>query len=402
MKLYLKILFFTFHFLLFTQVNSQNSDCSDLLILKDTIYHSKAIAGFGNQKEFSGNALENEKIFEEEKNSIWYFFIVPRDGVLTFDIITKNKQDDWDFLLYEYRKKFCKRIEDKVIEPVRTNLSRSPITGLSENATENFVGAGINDNYSNSIAVKKGDRFVLVVNNPKRSGGTHTLILHYPQQKSSVDKPIEAPKIEQVTTKFELVIKNKITNDLVKGNLTLVGLEKEPIVSVAQPVYVKYVSKKNRKVHITALAKGYMLYDRAIKVGKNKVSYSHDILLEPIAKGAKVNLKRIQFEGNKSTFLPGAKSSLNALLSFMKENPKVVIEVEGHVNGPGQKNTKEYKALSYSRAYAVKAFLIKNGIDENRIDFKGYGNSQMLYPNPRSEYQQAANRRVEIKILSNE
>ena len=86
----------------------------------------------------------------------------------------------------------------------------------------------------------------------------------------------------------------------------------------------------------------------------------------------------------------------------MTENPRVVIEVEGHVNGPGQKNSKDYKALSYSRAYSVKSYLMKNGIEKARIDFKGYGNSKMLYPAPKSQYQESANRRVEIKILSNE
>ena len=86
----------------------------------------------------------------------------------------------------------------------------------------------------------------------------------------------------------------------------------------------------------------------------------------------------------------------------MNQNPNVAIEVEGHVNGPGQKNSKDYQELSYNRAYAVKAYLIKSGVDKGRIDFKGYGNSKMLYPNPNSPFQESANRRVEIKITSNE
>ena len=45
---------------------------------------------------------------------------------------------------------------------------------------------------------------------------------------------------------------------------------------------------------------------------------------------------------------------------------------------------------------------LTTSVDKGRIDFKGYGNSKMLYPNPKSPYQQSANRRVEIKITSNE
>jgi len=87
-------------------------------------------------------------------------------------------------------------------------------------------------------------------------------------------------------------------------------------------------------------------------------------------------------------------------LLFMEKNPTVMIEVGGHVNGPGERNFKRYKELSYNRADAVKSYLIKNGIVESRVDFKGYGNSQMLYSRPKSPYQESANRRVEIKILS--
>ncbi|MBL4669619.1 MAG: OmpA family protein [Flavobacteriales bacterium] len=403
MKQHLKILIILFIILNSSFLIGQNADCDNLLILKDTIYHSKAISGFGDKKEFSGNELENDRTFEDEKNSIWYFIVAPSDGVFTFDIITENTNDDWDFLLYKYKKKFCKQIEDKVIVPIRTNLSRSPITGLSREGGSNFVGAGINANYSRPIRVKKGDRFVLVVNNPKRAGGIHILKLHFPPSKEAIEtKPIKEEPIESTTTKFELVVKNKGTKDLLKGDLSITGVSAEAIIVNGKSVYVQFLSKKNRVVHISASAKGYMLFDKELKVGKNRVIFSYDIFLEPIKTGAKVNLKKIQFLGNRSDFLPGASSSLEALLSFMQKNPKVVIEIEGHVNGPKQKNSKEYKELSYSRSYAVKAFLIKNGIEKERIDFKGYGNSQMLYPNPKSEYQQSANRRVEIKILSNE
>ena len=93
-----------FLFLLFTQVIGQNADCDKMFILKDTIYHTKAISGYGVKREFSGNALDDSKIFEKEANSIWYFITAQQDAVLTFDIITENKNDDWDFVMYQYSK----------------------------------------------------------------------------------------------------------------------------------------------------------------------------------------------------------------------------------------------------------------------------------------------------------
>ena len=78
------------------------------------------------------------------------------------------------------------------------------------------------------------------------------------------------------------------------------------------------------------------------------------------------------------------------------------IEIGGHINfplynaqGPGEFE----QNLSDNRAGMVKAFLVKNGIAENRITAVGYCNKQMKFPMARKEEQMAKNRRVEIKII---
>ena len=388
----------TFLFLLLTEVIGQNADCSNALLLEDTIYHSPAITGFGNVKEFDGNHLEDKKLFEEEANSIWYVIDVKADGVFTFDIITENENDDWDFLLYQNQPMICKKLKEKTIKPIRSNLSRSPITGLSLTAEERFVSAGINNNYSKAINVEEGDQYVLIVNNPKTSGGKHTLVLHLPEKKEEIlesKQPVN-------TTIFKLEVKDAITKESVKSFMSISGLTKKRIELTEAITFVDTISKKNRDVSVEASAKGYMLLSEAFKVSKTKSKHFTEILLEKIEVGKKVNLPNIQFFGDQFKLLPTSKPSLNSLLLFMKSNSTVKIEVGGHVNGPGERNTKRYKELSYNRAYAVKADLVKNGIAADRIDFKGYGNSQMLYSEPKSAYQESANRRVEIKILSNE
>ena len=394
----------TYLFLLFTKVFGQHADCDQLLILKDTIYHTKAIAGFGAKKEFSGNTLEDAKTFEKEANSIWYFFRSEKDAMLTFDIITDNPADDWDFVLYNYAKDFCNKVANHEIVALRSNLSRSSITGLSRKGTQSFVGAGINKNYSRPIRVKKGSRYVLVVNNSKRAGGKHTLILHYsttkPVKKVVVEKAIEVPA--PLVTNFKLEMKDAITKEPVLAFATISGFKDSVVEVVGKSIYEKEIEKMNHQIVIDVSAKGYMLQSKEVKISKNSSSFVTEILLKKIEKGQKVILKNIQFYGNRYEFLPKSSNSLKTLLSFMVENSNVVIEIEGHVNGPGQKNTKDYQQLSYSRAYAVKGYLMDNGIAKERIDFKGYGNSKMIYPRPKSPGQEAANRRVEIKILSNE
>ena len=393
------VLFFGF----LASIQSQNADCSSMIELKEKVYNSGPIIGFGDVREFEGYEKNNTKFFEQEENSAWYLITVPDSGIFTFDIKTHNEQDDWDFMLFEHKKMFCKRIADKKIMPIRANLSRSSFTGLKEGAKHEFIGAGINDNYSKPVIANKGDQFVLVVNNPKQSGKKHTIVLHFPESKKT--EIVEEQNIEVINPKvipYRLQVKDIDTKQLVKSNLVITGLKKKSIVLDNVAEYEVEITRKNHDVDISASAKGYMLTSKQFRINKTKGRYETILYLEKIKVGQKVNLKNIQFEGDKPTFLNTAEAPLKALLKFMEVNPTVKIEIEGHVNGPNKKNTKDYKQLSYSRSYAVKYYLIQNNIDENRIDFTGYGNSKMLYPDPKSEYQESANRRVEIKIISND
>ena len=54
------------------------------------------------------------------------------------------------------------------------------------------------------------------------------------------------------------------------------------------------------------------------------------------------------------------------------------------------------------RRLASHASTACNGKPERRLlSFVGLGNSQMLYPEPKDKEQSEANRRVEVKIVSN-
>jgi outer membrane protein OmpA-like peptidoglycan-associated protein len=83
----------------------------------------------------------------------------------------------------------------------------------------------------------------------------------------------------------------------------------------------------------------------------------------------------------------------------MSENPTIKVEIAGHVNGLGKKNKKEFKDLSTSRAQAVQDYLVLNGIPAVNLQVTGYGNAEMLFPEPLNNGQMEANRRVEIRIL---
>lgn len=394
------LLLSTLTFLLSTQVKGQHADCNNLLELKDTVYIAKNIKGFGLKKEFSGNDLENKLGFEEEVNSIWYLIKMPANGKFTFEIIAQDKDDDWDFLLYEHKNLFCKRIDSNKIKPIRSNLSRSATTGLSLTSTQEFSGAGLNDNFSKYLNVQEDDEYVLVVNNPKKANASHQLVLHLPQKRKVIkEAPVIETKTESDLKKFLLEIKDKSSKKALPANVSINGLRNEVIELSNLTVYETAVEKQNYEVNVIAYANGYMLSSFDYKLSKTRGSDREIIYLEPIEEGKKVNLKSIQFYGERADFLPTAEGALNSLLSFMGLNPSIKIEIEGHVNGPDKSNTSAFKKLSFARALAVKNYLVENGIESNRIQYIGYGNSKMLYPFPMKEEEHSANRRVEVKII---
>jgi outer membrane protein OmpA-like peptidoglycan-associated protein len=114
--------------------------------------------------------------------------------------------------------------------------------------------------------------------------------------------------------------------------------------------------------------------------------------------GDLIKLKNIYFFNNSARLLPNSEPVLYELLCVMNDNPKLKIEIQGHIccqTVPSVYN------VSISRARAVWMFLIKNGINKNRMVFKGYGTSKPIHPIPEKTAQEEEdNRRVEIMILS--
>ncbi len=126
-----------------------------------------------------------------------------------------------------------------------------------------------------------------------------------------------------------------------------------------------------------------------------------EFALPKVEKGAVFPIKNLYFVGNKYVLLPKSEPTLPKLLAFMKKNDCGKIEIAGHINQPNRPpvvpESWDFK-LSVNRAKMVYDYLLENGISADRMTYKGYGNSQMIYPTARTEEKQAKNRRVEIRV----
>lgn len=117
--------------------------------------------------------------------------------------------------------------------------------------------------------------------------------------------------------------------------------------------------------------------------------------LQPVEIGTTVNLKNVLFVQTKTEILPESYPELDLVVSFLKENPKVKIELMGHTDSRGVHA--DNVRLSQQRADKVKEYLVSKGIDSRRISGKGFGGSKPIASND-SEESRKMNRRVEFVI----
>ncbi|MCG8332128.1 MAG: OmpA family protein [Chitinophagales bacterium] len=114
-------------------------------------------------------------------------------------------------------------------------------------------------------------------------------------------------------------------------------------------------------------------------------------------------LLNVYYEVGRSSVNSGSVSELMRLLGLLREKDNISIEIRSHTdsNGSDEANLR----LSQRRADAIVRFLVKSGIDRDRLIAKGYGESRPVngctdgIPCTEIEYQE--NRRTEFKVMSN-
>lgn len=114
--------------------------------------------------------------------------------------------------------------------------------------------------------------------------------------------------------------------------------------------------------------------------------------------GHVMRLNNLIFELGKSKISPESYGELELVQKMMKDNAKMVIQLEGHTDYQG--NAKDNMKLSKDRVDAVKKYLEKMGISGSRIKTKAFGGTQPLSKDDTPEAHRL-NRRVELRILSN-
>lgn len=148
-------------------------------------------------------------------------------------------------------------------------------------------------------------------------------------------------------------------------------------------------------------ADGYYVNDTIITID-SLISFDEIIRnfsLIPRKEGLIIEMKNILFKVNSSVLEDSSYQEIDKVARFMKSNSGVAIEIRGHTNGLCDDDY--CNMLSEKRAKAVVEYLIKNGIDRNRLTYKGLGKTQPIADNKTVAGRQA-NQRVEFMITKTE
>lgn len=114
-------------------------------------------------------------------------------------------------------------------------------------------------------------------------------------------------------------------------------------------------------------------------------------------RGIVLTLGDVLFDVDRSTLKPGARASLEKLVTFLNENPDRNLEIEGHTDSTGSRAHNE--ELSQARADSVASFLASRGISGSRVQTRGLAFDFPVASNDTAAGRQL-NRRVEIIIAN--
>ncbi len=97
--------------------------------------------------------------------------------------------------------------------------------------------------------------------------------------------------------------------------------------------------------------------------------YGVDFILAAMTKPQVI--ENIFYDYNKATLRPESKAALDSMVQVLNDNPYITIEMGSHTDRVGSDDYNN--KLSERRAKSVVDYLIENGVDSARLQYRGYG-----------------------------
>ena len=165
----------------------------------------------------------------------------------------------------------------------------------------------------------------------------------------------------------------------------------------------------NKKYYVRAAKEEYETTEKSFgpvtKTGESKLNIELKRNIFPVEVGtdlAKIlDVSIIYFDLDKWNIRPDAAEDLEKIIAVMNQYPNMTIDIRSHTDS---RQTHKYnELLSDRRAKSTLEFMVKNGINRNRLTAKGYGETQLVNncsdDIPCSEAEHQKNRRSEFIVL---
>ncbi len=245
--------------------------------------------------------------------------------------------------------------------------------------------------FENAIFVNNSGELALLAS--EREGGYGQTDI-YEFEMPAAFRPLEVTYIKGMVYDEE-------TKETLKANVQVIDLE-------TGEVYVSTVSDDQTGFLLTIPTgkdyaynvnkDGYLFYSRNFDYSESSPGdpIVEEIPLSPIKSGEVAVLRNVFFETGSFELLPASQVELNKLVELLEKNPDIRIEIGGHTDDVGDEA--DNQLLSENRAKSVTEYLTENGISADRLEFKGYGETDPIADNA-TEEGRALNRRTQFKVL---
>lgn len=329
----------------------------------------------------------------QEKNAVWCYFVAPFDGRLSLSaqisegtvqmIAFRNEESDICQGLYKGSTEVRRMIQD----PTAAKIGLSLV---------------VDENNLYPIDLEKGQEVMFYFNTAGKNKARLDFTLKFENMNGSGEASAGPSNVRTVDTRkngtqaaLNIKIRDIETGNPVIANVSISGIKGLSALYSCSDIFMPI--EKSGKMALQCDAAGYFFIDRIEPVTKG-TEHEMVIWLQPLGHGKSIRLEEIEFQPGTSELMKSSESKLIRLKDFLALNSGIKVEIQGHVNATGE-NTFAAQKLSEARAKRILNYLVENGISKDRLTSKGYGNTVPVHAKPRFEYEEQANRRVEILIL---
>lgn len=212
-------------------------------------------------------------------------------------------------------------------------------------------------------------------------------------------------KVSDPTTVTIKAVDEKTQQELSAQYSVQAVLGKKKFQGVSKPGNsFSMILTKSDTLVVTTRVKGYYETEETLLIACDTCGlYEHIALMEKqdsvfsdLQLNKAIRLDNVYFDQSSYILRPESYTQLNKLLKTLQGNPKLVIEIAGHTDNVGDRQLN--RLLSQNRAKVIANYLANNGIRDERLQHKGYGDTKPVAPND-SEENKRQNRRVEFVVL---